>query len=40
MYGYHGRILDVDLGSGDLRVEERGEDWCGAIRRRLLARTS
>ncbi len=27
MYGYHGRILDVDLGSGVLRVEDRDEDW-------------
>jgi aldehyde:ferredoxin oxidoreductase len=26
-FGYHGRILDVDLGRGDLRVEERDEDW-------------
>jgi aldehyde:ferredoxin oxidoreductase len=27
VYGYHGRILDVDLDSGALRVEDRDEDW-------------
>ncbi len=26
-FGYHGRILDVDLGSGELRVDARDEDW-------------
>lgn len=27
MFGYHGRILDVNLASGELRVDERDEDW-------------
>jgi len=26
-FGYHGRILDVDLATGELRAEERDEDW-------------
>lgn len=37
MYGYHGKILHIELGSRSTRIEEPGElfYWALAVTRRL-----